>query len=442
MKETIIQFGTGNFLRGFAEDFVAQMHRKGVYSGNVVIVSPTDSAQIAVLNAQQGRYNLYLRGMENDKPVSIRREIDVISRSINPYQDFDAFLALAENPDFHVIISNTTEAGIEYVADNSFSDRPAHAFPAKLTQLLYARYRLQLPGFIILACELVDKNGERLQQCVLQYAKQWALPDAFCDWVTNSNHFCNTLVDRIVSGYPHEEAETMLQEIGWKDRLLDTAELYALWAIEGDYEKEFPLKAAGINVQWCDDVSVFKKRKVRILNGLHTAMVFPALMCGLQTVGECMEDVQFSIYIRHCLYNGILPVLGETQQNLDFASSVLSRFANPYIKHRLQSIALNSVSKFAARVLPTLLEIQSSGMQLPKTLILSFAALLEYYKNHSVSDVPVCIEKIRGGSLAEILGDTSLWGTDLTGLLEPVGRSVERVQRGGMRAAVAWSIED
>lgn len=442
MKERIIQFGTGSFLRAFADDFIDQMHHQGLYDGRVVVVSPTDSARSALLNAQHGKYNLVLRGLENGRPVSTRREICSISRCINPYRDFDAFLALAENPDFHIIISNTTEAGIVYTSEDGLHDRPAGSFPAKLTQLLYARFQCNLPGFLILACELIDQNGEQLKKYVLQYAEQWALPNDFKSWVVHNNTFCNTLVDRIVTGYPQEEADALQKEIGWQDQLLDTAERYALWAIEGDFEKVFPLQAAGINVQWCRDVSVFKKQKVRILNGLHTAIVFPGLLCGLETVGDCIADTQLCAFINSCLKHAILPALGDTPQNRTFAASVLERFANPFIHHRLQSVALNSVSKFAARVLPTILDLQKEGSAPPKTLCLSLAALIAYYKQNEVSDLPVCVEKLRCGSLYEILNDSSLWGTDLTSFSDAVCAAAEQIQRHGIRPAIVWSLED
>ncbi|MDE6660101.1 MAG: tagaturonate reductase, partial [Eubacterium sp.] len=273
MKEKIIQFGTGNFLRGFADSFVDEMNKQGLFDGKIAIVSPTNSKTIEVLNQQDCIYNLYLRGIENGKEVCEHSEIHSISRAINPYADFDAYLALAHNPDFRFIISNTTEAGIEYVADNQLADKPAKSFPAKLTQLLYERYKAGLNGFVVLACELIDNNGKELQNCVLNYAMQWELGEEFCNWITEENTFCNTLVDRIVTGYPKDEAEALCPN----DALLDTAEIYHLWVIEGNFENELPLQKAGFNVVWTDDVSPFKKRKVRVLNGAHTSMVFPAM---------------------------------------------------------------------------------------------------------------------------------------------------------------------
>ena len=352
MKETVIQFGEGNFLRGFVDYFLHKINEKGLYDGKAVIVQPIETGLYELINKQNGKYNLFLRGIENGKEICEHTEIQSISRAINPYADFDAYLALAHNPDFRFIISNTTEAGIEYVADNKFEDKPAKSFPAKLTQLLHERYKTGLNGFVILACELIDNNGKELQKCVLKYAQQWELGEDFCNWITKENKFCNTLVDRIVTGYPKDEADQLCPD----DALLDTAEIFHLWVIEGNFESELPLQKAGFNVVWTDDVSPYKKRKVRVLNGAHTSMVFPAMLCGIETVGECLNDKLINKFLQENLFKYIIPVLGENNDNIAFANAVLERFANPYIKHLLKSISLNSISKFAVRVLPTILD--------------------------------------------------------------------------------------
>lgn len=440
MKEKIIQFGTGNFLRGFADCFVDKLNKENLYDGKIVIVSPTDSKQVDMLNAQQGRYNLYLRGIENGKEICERTEINAISRAINPYRDFNAYLALAENPDFRFIISNTTEAGIAFSAEDEFADKPAKSFPAKLTQLLYERYKLDLNGFVIFACELIDDNAKQLEKCVLAYARLWNLGEDFCSWLINKNDFCNTLVDRIVTGYPKDETEQLCKEIGYNDKLLDTAEPYHLWVIDGNYENELPLQTAGLNVIWTDNVSAYKKMKVRILNGTHTSLVFPSLLCGVETVKQSLDDKALNIFLNSCLYDYILPALGETAENRQFANAVLERFANPYIKHMWQAISLNSVSKFTARVLPTITDYTDKNNALPKPLVFSLACLIEYYKNNEVQDDKSAVEYIRNHSVKDILSNAELWGCDLSAVFDMVDESLCRIHSDGIREAMEWAL--
>lgn len=440
MKETVIQFGTGNFLRGFADYFIDKMNKQGLYDGKAVVVSPTNSKTVDILNKQNGRYNLYLRGIENGKEICERTEINSVSRAINPYKDFDGYISLARNADFRFIISNTTEAGIVFSDEDKFTDRPAKVFPAKLTQLLYARYKTGLNGFVILACELIDNNGKELKNCVLKYAQLWNLGEDFCMWIENENTFCNTLVDRIVTGHPKDEAEKLFSEIGYEDKLLDTAEPYHLWVIEGDFEDELPLKKAGFNVIWTDNVSPYKKMKVRILNGSHTSLVFPSLLCGTQTVKESLNDSGLNEFLNICLFDYILPTLGDTAENRQFANAVLERFANPYINHLWQSISLNSVSKFTARVLPTIRDYIEKNGDLPTPLIFSLACLIEYYRTNSVNDDKSAVEYIKSNSVRGILSNTELWGSDLSDLTELAETGIDKIQTVGIREAMKWAL--
>lgn len=440
MKETIIQFGTGNFLRGFADCFVDALNKQGLYEGKIAIVSPTDSANTEKINQQKGKYNLLIRGLEDGKEVNERIEIQAVTRAVNPYQDFDAFLALASNPDFRFIISNTTEAGISFDETCALSDKPAASFPGKLTQLLYARFQKGLPGFVILACELIDHNGDELKSCVLRYAQKWALGEAFTKWVIEENDFCNTLVDRIVTGFPKEEASKIWGEAGYEDRLLDTAEPYHLWVIEGNYETELPLKKAGFHVIWTEDVAPYKKMKVRILNGAHTSLVFPSLLCGVEAVGDSLKDPQLMKYLNTCLFEYILPTLGETEENKAFAAAVLERFGNPYIRHLWKSIALNSVSKFSARVLPTITDYVDKKQELPRPLVFALAALIAYYKTEEVSDDAKAVAFIKENAVDAILANRTLWGQDLSHMTELVQESLDRIHNEGIRKGVAWSL--
>lgn len=440
MSETILQFGTGNFLRGFVDSFVNDMNESGIYNGKIVIVSPTNSKSVEKINAQNGKYNLILRGIENGQEVCKRSEINAISRAINPYADFSEYLALAKNPELRFIISNTTEAGIAFDDSCKLSDTPASSFPAKLTQFLYERFKNNLNGFVILACELIDHNGDELKKCVLDYAKLWDLGDDFIVWVNDENSFCNTLVDRIVTGYPKEEAEEIFKEIGYRDELLDTAEPYHLWVIEGDYENELPLKKAGFNVIWTDDVSPFKKMKVRILNGAHTSTVFPSMLCGIETVRESLCDEQINAFLNNNLNKYILPMLDESDETKAFSNAVLERFANPFIRHLWSSISLNSISKFSVRVLPTVIDYIEKTNTLPKPLIFSFACLIEYYKNENVSDNQAMIGFIRANDIASILANKELWGVDMSCATSLVEEAIDKIHTDGIREAIQWSM--
>ena len=305
MKETVMQFGEGGFLRGFVDYFFKKLNDAGVYEGKVVVIQPIDKGMVNMLNDQNCEYNLYLRGLQNGKEVIEHTHVDVISRGINPYEDFDAYMALAENPDLRVIVSNTTEAGIEYLGTEKLDDKPAKSYPAKLTQFLYKRFQTGLKGFILLPCELIDHNADTLKECVLKYADLWELGDEFKNWLLSENDFCNTLVDRIVTGYPRAEAADICKELGYTDNLIDTAEIFHLWVIQGHHEDELPFNKAGYNIVWTDDVAPYKKRKVRILNGGHTSMVLGAYLYGLETVGECLKDETVSNYLKHCIFEDI-----------------------------------------------------------------------------------------------------------------------------------------
>lgn len=438
MEETILQFGTGNFLRGFADAFLDTLNRQGLYAGKAVIVSPTDSPAVARINRQQGRYHLLERGLEEGKPVRRLRTIESVTRAVNPYRDFDAFLSLAENPALRFVISNTTEAGIRCDIPCAFTDRPAAAFPAKVTQFLYHRYQKGLPGLVFFACELIDNNGDRLRECVLHYAGLWQLGEDFAAWVTAENRFCNTLVDRIVTGFPKEEAEALFAEIGEADALLDTAEPYHLWVIEGNYEQELPLQKAGLSVLWTADCAPYKKRKVRVLNGCHTALVFPSLLCGVASVGESLADPLLRRFLDTCLYGYILPALGDTEENRRFAADTLQRFANPYIRHLWQSIALNSVSKFAARVVPTIGDILDETGEPPRPLVFSLACLLYWYKHHPVQDDPAAAAFLREQPVDTILARADFWGRDLSVLTEPTVQCLTAIEQKGIREAILW----
>lgn len=434
MQEKIIQFGEGGFLRSFVDIFVNTMNQKGLFDGRVVVVQPIEKGLVSVLNRQGGVYHQYLRGIENGEIVNQMTEVRSISRGIDPYADYEGYLALARNPDMRFIISNTTEAGIEYLGTESINDAPPKSFPAKLTALLYERYKTRLPGFVLFCCELIDRNADLLREYVIKYARLWNLGDDFISWIETENHFCNTLVDRICTGYPKDEAADLCAQLGCDDKLINTAEIFHLWVIEGDFEDEFPLGKAGVNVVWTKDVTPYKKRKVRILNGAHTSMVLAARLYGLSTVGECLKDEKVSALLKKTLFDEIIPVLGGSEEDKAFGDAVLERFANPFVKHRLLSIALNSVSKWRARVLPTVLEYRGKFGTLPKCLTMSLAALIAFYRTDESNDGEEIMSFMKTASPAEILSRADYWGEDISFMLPEIEKTLKIIGSGGMKA--------
>lgn len=434
MKEKIIQVGEGGFLRSFVDMFVNIMNEKGVFDGKVVVVQPIAKGLVDVLNAQNGVYHQYLRGIENGQVINQMTEVHSISRGVNPYTDYAAYLELAHNPDMRFIVSNTTEAGIEYLGTESLNDAPPKSFPAKLTALLYERFKAGLPGFILFCCELIDHNADFLKEYVIKYARLWELGDEFVNWIETENHFCNTLVDRICTGYPKDEAADLCAELGVTDNLINTAEIFHLWVIEGSFEDEFPLKKAGINVIWTDDVTPYKKRKVRILNGAHTSMVLAARLYGLSTVGECINNPKVSAMLNKTLQEEVIPTIGATDDNKEFGAAVLERFANPFVKHQLLSIALNSVSKWKARVLATVLEYRQKFGKLPKCLTMSLAALIAFYRTDEANDGEEIMAFMKTASADDILKKDEYWGEDLSFMADEVNHTLDLIEKGGMEA--------
>lgn len=415
MKEKIIQFGEGGFLRGFFDWMLAEINEKTDFDGKAVVVQPIKEGLCDTLSAQGCKYTHLCRGVEGVD----RREIDVISRCVKPYDEFDAYLALAENPDFRFVVSNTTESGIVFSAEDKPTDVPPKSFPAKLTLLLKRRFDLGLPGFVFLPCELIEKNGSTLKDCVLRYTSLWGYGEDFVKFIEEENIFCNTLVDRINTGFPRDEYDTL----GIDDPMLNTSEYFHLWVIEGYARlfEELPFDKCGLNVILTDDMTPYRTRKVRILNGAHTSLVPYALLEGFDTVKSCTDDTRMRAHIEKCVFEEIIPTLDLPKEELvAYANDVLKRFANPYIKHYLSSIALNSVSKFRVRVLPSVLEYIKRYGKKPETLLFSFAKLIDFYKTDMTNDDPEVTRFMRESSVGEILANAALWGEDLSFLKEDV----------------------
>jgi len=378
----ILQFGGGNFLRGFADWMVQELNRKTDFNAGVAVVQSISRSD--TLQAQQGVYTVILKGIRNHEFVSEHFKVDVIQRVINPADDFKSFLDEGLNPDLQFIISNTTEAGIQFLASDENIDVLASSFPGKLTQLLYTRFRNDLNnGLVVLPTELIEQNGDELKSMIQKYIRHWNLPSEFSFWLNANVTFCNTLVDRIVSGFPKKSKEILFEELGYKDDLVVEGEWFHLWVIEGPrwIEEVLPLRKAGFNVIFTSDLVPYRVRKVRILNGSHTGMALIGQIIGLQTVREAIDHVELGKFMRRLIYDEIIPpIKGDIKELEDYADEVINRFRNPAIDHKLEAIVLNSFSKFKVRVLPSLMDEMERNGRIPERLSFIFASLLYYYR--------------------------------------------------------------
>ncbi len=459
--EKIIQFGEGNFLRAFIEWIIWKTNQKTDFNGSVVVVQPIEKGMVSWLNEQDGLYHLNLQGLQNGQPVDSVDLIDVVSRGLNPYEDFEAYLKLAEQPEIRFVISNTTEAGIAFDPACKFTDKPASSYPGKLTQLLYHRFDYfsgdMSRGLILFPCELIFENGKHLKECILQYIDLWQLGEDFRNWFLNACGVYSTLVDRIVPGYPRDTAEQLCERVGYKDNLLDKAEIFHLWVIEAPKEiaAEFPADQAGLNVLFVPSEAPYHERKVTLLNGPHTVLSPVGYLSGLNTVKECCEDELVGPFVRRVMYEELLPTLNLPKEELvKFADDVMERFRNPFVKHFVTSIMLNSFPKFKTRDLPGLKTYLERKGELPKGIVLGLAAICTYYKGGKRGDdeiVPNDDPKILSllkdlwatGDVAAVakgvLADDFIWGEDLNaipGLTDLLTADLALIQKEGMRAAV------
>jgi tagaturonate reductase len=382
----VMQFGEGNFLRAFVDYWFDCANEKAGWNGKVTLVQPIAQGLTELVNQQEGLYTLYLRGSENGEKVDRKRVISSVKDCINPYTDWDKVLELAKSDDLEYVASNTTEAGIVYDPDSTFEQVPPVSFPAKLTRLLYERFKAGKKGLTILSCELIDDNGKELKKDVLKHVEARNLGEDFAKWVDQDNLFCSTLVDRIVPGRIRDQEEVRrLEEInGYSDPLMDVGEVFGVWYIEGPayLEDQLPFKKAGLNVHVVPEVAPYKKRKVRILNGAHTGFVLGAYLAGKEIVRDCMHDDVIRNYMNKMLNEEIIPILPLDKDDcLKFASAVEDRFNNPFVDHQLMSISLNSTSKWKARNMPSFLEYVDKFGKLPPVLSMSLAAYIAFYSN-------------------------------------------------------------
>lgn len=471
---TVMQYGGGNFLRAFVDYFFDLANEKGLYNGSVAIVESLPNSNVDRFKGQDCQYTLQLRGNINGEKYVETRVITSVAKALTLTHDFDEYMDLAKEESLRFVVSNTTEAGIVFNGEDKFDDKFYVTFPAKLTQFLYARYQNfngdMSKGLIMLPVELIDDNGIVLKKYVLDYADLWNLEDGFKNWLKEACVFTSTLVDRIVPGFPRDEKDQICAQLGYNDDLLDTAEPFALWVIESpkDISKELPLDKAlvgktNMDIIFTDNQKPYKQRKVRILNGAHTSFVLASYLIGHDTVKESMDDELVRNFMNETIQEEIIPTLTLPREELKaFADAVVDRFNNPFIKHALLSISLNSVSKWRARCMPSLLGYVEKNGKLPKNLAFSIAALLAFYKGskiedsallgerngetYKIMDDPDVLEFFRDNSALpakelteKYLSNVKFHGQDLTlvpGLVDEVAKDLDNIRTYGARKAM------
>lgn len=450
----VLQYGEGNFLRAFADAYFNTLNEEG---GNyeVTIIKPAPFGNLAKFKEQNNGYNVVLRGFENGKTIESVYPISCIKRAIDPFIDYNGYISTAKEDDLKIIISNTTEAGICYNENDSFDGFENVTFPAKLTKFLYERFLANKSGVYLLPVELIDNNADNLKLCVDKYITLWNLPTEFKIWNDTQNYYCNTLVDRIVSGFPRDEQTKshLFQLVKREDQLLTIGEPFGLWAVEnkGEISKYIKEGIHNIEVVLTNDIAYYKKRKVRVLNGSHTNLVPAGLMLGAITVYDCMKDERLSAFVSNTLKEEIIPfVSNDVLATTKFAESVSQRFLNPFLNHQLTSIALNSVSKWKARNLPSFKDYYNRYGKIPTNLTVGLSYLIALYKcvklngdkyevelkNRTIelSDDKKYLDYFANNQpIGEFLSNIDVWGEDLTaydGLLNAVEENVEKIEKG------------
>lgn len=466
----VIQFGEGNFLRAFVDYMIDIANEKGVFDGDIVLVKPIEFGTLDKFHDQECQYTVQLRGIHEGKAQKLNRIITSVADAVDSYSEYDKYNDYATLDTLRFVVSNTTEAGIVYDENDKFELCPPMSYPGKLTKFLYTRYKAfdgdMSKGLIMLPVELIDDNGLHLKECVLKQIDNWGLGDEFKNWVSNACVFTSTLVDRIVTGYPGDEIDTLCTELGYKDELIVTGEPFALWVIEApqNVSEELPLPKAGLPVIYTKDHHPYKQRKVRILNGTHTSFVLASYLCGNDIVLESMQDELILNYINKTLYDEIIPTLTLPKEDCeDFAKAVLVRFNNPYVKHAHLAISLNSVSKWRARCMPSFTGYIDKFGKVPSHLAFSLAALMAFYtgtelrnnalighrfgEEYEIRDDKSVLEFFAKNSakgtaeyVKAVLSNVDFWGQDL-GAVENVADVVtgylDDIRRSGMKVAVS-----
>ena len=465
----VLQFGEGNFLRAFVDYMIDIANEQGKFDGDIVLVKPIEFGSLDRFREQESQYTVQLRGIVDGEPKKISRVVTSVTDVVDAYEEYDRYAAFAKLDSLRFIVSNTTEAGIVYDDTDRLELNPPKTYPGKLTKFLYERYQHfqgdVTKGLVMLPVELIDDNGIHLKDCVQKLAALWQLEEGFAAWLEEACVFTSTLVDRIVTGYPKDEAAQLCEEFGYQDNLIVTGEPFALWVIESakDISGEFPLPDAGLPVIFTDNQKPYKQRKVRILNGAHTSFVLASYLCGNDIVLESMQDELILHFMKQTIFDEVIPTLTLPKEELEeFAQAVITRFHNPYVKHALLAISLNSVSKWRARCMPSFLGYLEQFGKLPKHLTFSLAALLAFYTGSEIRDKALIGH--RDGAEYQILDDaavlaffaqhsqddteayvhaalanTDFWGQDLSGLdgvEQAVAADLKEIRTLGMRQAM------
>lgn len=469
----IVQFGEGNFLRGFVDYMIDIANESGKFDGDIVLIKPIEFGSLDMFHEQDCQYTVSLRGIVDGEAKVQNRVVTAVSDAVDTYKEYEKYMDLAKIDTLRFVVSNTTEAGIVFDDTDKMELEPPKTFPGKLTKFLYERYQFfngaEDKGLVMLPVELIDDNGIMLKKCVLQLIALWGLEDGFKAWVENACIFTSTLVDRIITGYPRDEVESIWQDLGYEDRILVTGEPFALWVIESDKDisKEFPLPDAGLPVIFTDNQKPYKQRKVRILNGAHTSFVLASYLAGNDIVLESMQDDDVKNFMMKTIFDEVIPTLTLPKEELEeFANAVITRFNNPYVKHALLSISLNSVSKWRARCLPSFLGYVEKYGKLPVHLTFSIAALMAFYtgseirdkalighrdgQEYNIMDDAAVLEFFRDYSgkdtrtfVDAYLSNENFHGQDLTkveGLSDAVASYLDDIKENGMRAALCKTL--
>lgn len=465
----VLQFGEGNFLRAFVDYMIDIANEKGEFDGDIVLVKPIEFGSLERFHAQECQYTVSLRGIVDGEAKVLNRKVTSVADVVDAYKEYDKYSDFAKLDTLRYIVSNTTEAGIVYDENDRLEMNPPKSYPGKLTKFLYERYQHfngdNSKGLVMLPVELIDDNGIMLKKCVMQQIENWKLEEGFVAWLNEACIFCSTLVDRIVTGYPRDEDSRLWEEWGYKDELIVTGEPFALWVIEcpKDISGELPLDKAGLPVIYTDNQKPYKQRKVRILNGAHTSFVLASYLAGNDIVLESMKDELIYNFMHQTIFEEVIPTLTLPKQDLtEFAEAVITRFNNPYVKHALLSISLNSVSKWKARCMPSFLGYIEEKKELPTHLTFSLAALMAFYtgneirekalighrdgQEYEILDDMAVLEFFKENSSRDVkafvhatLSNEDFWGRDLStlaGVEEAVASYVTDIRTLGMRKAM------
>lgn len=465
----VVQFGEGNFLRAFVDYMIDIANEQGKFDGDIVLIKPISFGSLDNFHKQDCQYTVSLRGIADGEAKIINRQVTSVADAVDAYGEYGKYMGLAEIGTLRFVVSNTTEAGIVFDAEDRFELNPPKTFPGKLTKFLYHRFEVfqgnPEAGLVMLPVELIDDNGIMLKKCVMQFIGLWDLGEAFRTWVEECCIFTSTLVDRIVTGYPRDTEAEEWEKLGYEDRLMVTGEPFALWVIESpkDISSELPLHEAGLPVIFTDNQKPYKQRKVRILNGAHTSFVLASYLCGNDIVKQSMEDGDIRNFMEKTIFNEVIPTLTLPEKELrEFAEAVITRFNNPYVKHALLSISLNSVSKWRARCMPSLLGYVDKFGKLPEHLTFSLAALMAFYEGTEIRDKALIghrgneeyrimddmevLEFFRDNCrkdskafVTAFLGNEDFFGQDLNkvaGMADAVAEYLDDIRTNGMRAAL------